>query len=134
MDASRCTETASTRTRQDKHQAHQPFRPRAPPLHQVQHCCGNTAAAQSTWKNTRAPAASNAPDILPTRHYLPQAAKPRVAFNATKPGVEPGHRPAAAPPPPPPRCEARNELEPAAAFRIPAGRDAAPAPRARSGR
>jgi hypothetical protein len=71
-----------------QHQAHQTFRPRAPPLHQVQHCCGNTAATQSTWKNTRAPAASNAPDILPTRHYLPQAAKPRVAFNATKPGAQ----------------------------------------------
>ncbi len=36
--------------------------------------------------------------------------------------LEPGNRPAAEPPPPPPRREARNELKPATAFRIPASR------------
>ena len=36
------------------------------------------------------------------------------------PQLEPGHRPPATPPPPPPRREARNELKPPAAFRIPA--------------
>ena len=36
------------------------------------------------------------------------------------PQLEPGHRPPATPPPPPPRREARDELKPPAAFRIPA--------------
>ena len=36
--------------------------------------------------------------------------------------LEPGHRPLAMLPPPPPRREARNELKPPAAFRIPASR------------
>jgi hypothetical protein len=34
------------------------------------------------------------------------------------PELEPGHQATAAPPPPPPDREARNELKPAAAFRI----------------
>ena len=36
--------------------------------------------------------------------------------------LEPGHRPPAAPPPSPPRRKARNELKPAAAFRVTASR------------
>jgi hypothetical protein len=43
---------------------------------------------------------------------------------------EPGHRPPATPPPPPPRRQARHQLEPPAAFRIPASRAQLRRPRA----
>jgi len=79
-----------------QHQAHQPFQPRTCVASSAT-CCGNTAAAESTWKNTRAPAASTAPDILPTRHYLPQAAKPVLHLMQLSPELEPGRRLAAAP-------------------------------------
>jgi hypothetical protein len=106
--------------RSRQHQAHQPFRPRAPPLHQVQHCCGNTAMAQLTWGNTRAPAASTAPDTLPTRHYLPQAAKPRVASNATWPGTRTMLSRARRPADTPPRGQSVHEQQSPAPLCLPA--------------
>src|SRR5207244_7867572 len=66
----------------------------------------------------------------PTRHYLLQVIKSRVASNATWPGARtrsPFVRHNASPPP---RREARDELKPAAAFCIAASRPQLRHPRA----
>ena len=59
-----------------------------------------------------------------SRRFEPQAtANLTLPIPVAKwvPQLEPGHRLPATPPPPPPRREARNELKPPAAFRIPVG-------------
>ena len=96
----------------------------------MQHCCGHTALVQPTWKNTRAPAGSTDPDNVPTRQYLPQAAKPVLHLMQLSPQLEPDHRPPTVLAPPPLRGQTCHQPEPPAGFGIIADRAKLRRPRA----